>query len=54
MEQQWMFGYGDRQIPLTVRAKQIDVLDVATPPPLTDLREAFRAAVEDNVIGSKP
>ena len=54
MEQQWMFGYGDRTIPLTVRAKQIDVLDVATPPPLTDLREAFRAAVEENVIGSKP
>ena len=54
MEQQFLFGYGNRTLPMTVRASQIDVLEATTPPPIADLREAFRAAVEENVIGSLP
>ena len=54
MEQQFIFGYGDREIPLTVRAGRIDVLEANTPPPIRDLREAFRAAVEEGAIGSPP
>ncbi|HNW86990.1 MAG TPA: nickel-dependent lactate racemase [Candidatus Limiplasma sp.] len=54
MEQRFLFGYGNRTLPMTVRASQIDVLEATTPPPIADLREAFRAAVEENVIGSLP
>ena len=54
MEQQFLFGYGDQTLPFTVRAEKIDVLEATTPPPIADLREAFRAAVEENVIGSRP
>ena len=49
-----MFGYGDRNLPLKVRARRIDVLDAVTPPPIENLKEAFRAAVEEDVIGSPP
>jgi len=54
MEQTFQFGYGDKTLPLTVRARQIDVLEAVTPPPIADIREAFRAAVEENAIGSRP
>lgn len=54
MERQFTFGYGDRDIPLTVRAGRIEVLEANTPPPIRDLREAFRAAVEEEAIGSPP
>ena len=54
MEQQFRFGYGEGSIPLTVRARHIEVLEAVTPPPITDLREAFRAAVEENAIGGRP
>ncbi len=54
MEQQFTFGYGEKKISLRVKAEQIDVVDAVTPPPLGDLRESFRAAVEENVIGGKP
>ncbi len=54
MEQQFTFGYGEKKISLNVKAGQIDVVDAVTPPPLGDLRESFRAAVEENVIGGKP
>lgn len=54
MEQQFLFGYGDRILPMTVRAKKIEVLEAVTPPPITDLRETFRASVEGNAVGSLP
>ena len=54
MERQFRFGYGEGTVPLTVRAQQVEVLKSVTPPPITDLREAFRAAVEEDVIGGKP
>ena len=54
MEQQFQFGYGDQMVPLTIRARKIEVLEAVTPPPIADLREAFRAAVEENVIGGAP
>ena len=54
MEQTFFFGYGDHQVPLTVRAASIEVLDAVTPPPIADLQEHFRAAVEENAVGSAP
>ena len=54
MEQQFLFGYGDRKLPMTVRAGKIDVLEAVTPPPIADLKEAFRAAVEEDAVGSPP
>ena len=54
MEQQFLFGYGDRKLPMTVRAGKIDVLEAVTPPPIADLKEAFRAAVEDDAVGRPP
>ena len=54
MEQTFLFDYGDRKLPLTVRADRIEVLDAATPPPIRHLSEAFRAAVEEEAIGSPP
>ena len=54
MERQFLFGYGDQQIPATIRAKQIEVLQAVTPPPITNLAEGFRAAVEENAIASRP
>ena len=52
MEQTFQFGYGEKQITATVRAKRIEVLQAVTPPPLQNLPEAFRMAVEENAIGS--
>ena len=52
MEQTFQFGYGEKQITATVRAKRIEVLQAVTPPPLQNLPEAFRLAVEQNAIGS--
>ncbi|MDD3214394.1 MAG: nickel-dependent lactate racemase [Eubacteriales bacterium] len=54
MERQFVFDYGDEKIPLTVRAKKIEVVDAVTPPPIADLKEAFRAAVEENAVESRP
>ena len=54
MEQSFSFHYGNHTIPLTVRAEHIDVLDAVMPPPLQDLAGAFRMAVEENAIGTKP
>jgi lactate racemase len=54
LEQQFVFGYGEREIPLTVSARDIQVVDAVTPPPIANLREAFRAAVEENAVGSAP
>lgn len=54
MERQFSFGYGERHIAATVRAQHIQLLEANTPPPLADLPEAFRAAVEENAIGSPP
>ena len=54
MEQQFDFAYGNGSIPLTVKAGQIDVIEAVTPDPIADLREAFRRAVEEDVIGSAP
>jgi nickel-dependent lactate racemase len=51
MQQQFMLNYGEQKIPLTVRAKTIDVLDAVTPPPIANIREAFRAAAEENAVG---
>ncbi|MCE5343868.1 MAG: lactate racemase domain-containing protein, partial [Eubacteriales bacterium] len=52
MEQQFTLNYGEQKIPLTIRAKSITVLDAVTPPPMKDLREAFRTAVEENAVAS--
>ena len=54
MEKQFDFAYGSSVIPLTVRAGRIDVIEAVTPAPLDDLQEAFRRAVEEDVIGSAP
>lgn len=54
MEKTFDFGYGDGQVSLTIRARQIGVLQAETPPPIRDLRAAFRAAVEEQAIASKP
>ena len=54
MEQQFDFAYGNGSLPLTVKAGQIDVIEAVTPDPIADLREAFRRAVEEDVIGSAP
>lgn len=54
MERTFDFGYGEQHIPLTVRAREIQVVDTVTPPPIADLPETFRAAVEENAIGSAP
>ena len=51
MEQKFDFAYGNGAIPLMVRAGQIDVIESVTPEPIADLREAFRAAVEEDAIG---
>jgi len=51
MERQFTFGYGDGNLPLTIRGGEITVLDAVTPPPLGDLKKAFRAAVEENAVG---
>ena len=54
MEQQFLFGYGEQILPMTVRAKKIEVLEAETPPPIVDLRETFRAAVEEKAVESLP
>ena len=54
MEMKFDFAYGNGTIPVTVKAGQIDVLESVTPAPIDDLREAFRCAVEEDVIGSAP
>ncbi len=54
MEQRFMLGYGEKQIPTIIRAKEIQLLEAVTPPPLANLPEAFRAAVEEDAIGSPP
>ena len=54
MEQQFDFAYGNGTIPLTVKARSIDVIEAVTPEPISDLQEAFRRAVEECAIGSAP
>ncbi len=54
MEKQFDFAYGNGMVPLTVKAGKIDVIESQTPAPIEDLKEAFRAAVEENAIGSAP
>ena len=50
MEQRFDLAYGDGNVPLTVRAAEIAVLEASTPPPVHDWAEAFRAAVEEQAI----
>ena len=54
MEQQFDFAYGNGSVALTVKAGRIDVVESVTPPPMEDLKEAFRCAVEEDAIGSAP
>ena len=54
MDMQFDFAYGSGSIPLTVKAAKIDVIESVTPAPIDDLREAFRRAVEEDVIGTAP
>ena len=54
MEQRFNLAYGDGNVPLTVRAAEIAVLEASTPPPIHDWAEAFRAAVEEQAIDSPP
>ena len=54
MEKQFDFAYGNAAIPMTVKAAKIDVIESVTPAPIEDLKEAFRRAVEEDVIGSAP
>ncbi len=54
MEKQFEFAYGNGSIPMTVKAEKIDVIESVTPAPIDDLTEAFRRAVEEDVIGSLP
>ncbi len=54
MEQQFDFAYGSGTAPLTVKAGRIDVIEAQTPAPIGNLAEAFRAAVEEEAIGSAP
>ncbi len=54
MEMQFDFAYGNATIPMTVKAGKIDVIESSTPAPIDDLLEAFRRAVEEDVIGSAP
>ena len=54
MEMKFDFAYGSTAIPMTVKAAKIDVIEAQTPAPIEDLAEAFRKAVEEDVIGSAP
>ena len=54
LEQQFVLEYGEQKIPFTVRAGRIEVVDAVTPPPIANLAEAFRAAVEENAVASRP
>lgn len=54
MEQTFSFAYGDTVIPMTIRAREIEVLEPEEHTPLADLPEAFRAAVEEQAIASAP
>ena len=54
LEQQFVLEYGEQKIPFTVRAGSIEVVDAVTPPPIANLAEAFRAAVEENAVASRP
>ena len=54
VEKAFTFGYGERRIDAVIRAGQISVLEAVTPAPIADLPQAFRAAVEEEAIGSPP
>ena len=54
LEKQFVLEYGEQKIPFTVRAGNIEVVDAVTPPPIANLAEAFRAAVEENAVASLP
>lgn len=54
MERKFSLGYGDGMVDVTVRAREIEVVEAASPAPLEQLPEAFRAAVEEEAIDSAP
>ena len=54
MEQTFQFAYGDTVIPMTVRAREIEVLEPEEHQPIPDLAEGFRQAVEEKAIDSAP
>lgn len=54
MEQTFQMPYGERTIPVTVRAREIEVLDAVTPPPIEDIPSAFLRAIEADAIDSRP
>ena len=53
-EKTFRFAYGDTFIPMTIRAREIEVLEPEEHTPIEDLAEGFRAAVEEDAIGSAP
>ncbi len=54
MEKKFDLGYGDGMIHVTVKAREIEVLEASTLAPATDLKETFRKAVEEDAIASAP
>ena len=54
LDMRFELGYGEKRISATVRAAHIEVLEAVTPPPMGNLAEAFRAAVEEKAIESAP
>lgn len=52
MEKKFIFAYGDGNIPVTVKAREIEVLEATTPAPVENLPETFRKAVEEDAVAS--
>ena len=54
MERAFSLGYGNDAVDVLVRAREIEALEAVTPAPVADIGAAFRAAVEEETIGSRP
>lgn len=52
MEKKFILAYGDGNIPVTVKARDIEVLEATTPAPVDSLPETFRKAVEEEAVDS--